>query len=195
MNLIKYRYLEPIFARGALPQEQARFRRVDDEFRTIMLGISKDTRVAALTDVPGLKDTLHTLLDQLERCQKALRYLFSFNFLKKSFFFSFLFFTYFVCSDFLEEKRSRFPRFYFIGDDDLLEILGQAQNPAVIQTHLKKLFAGIHSVDFSEDSKKITAMKSLQGEVVPFSSPVVITDQVEGKIHLSFVNEHIINVF
>lgn len=62
----------------------------------------------------------------------------------------------------------------------MLEILGQAQNPAVIQTHLKKLFAGIHSVDFSEDSKKIIAMKSLQGEVVPFSSPVVVTDQVEG---------------
>lgn len=32
------------------------------------------------------------------------------------------------------------PRFYFLGDDDLLEILGQAQNPAVIQSHLKKLF-------------------------------------------------------
>lgn len=58
-------------------------------------------------------------------------------------------------SDFLEEKRSRFPRFYFIGDDDLLEILGQAQNPTVIQSHLKKLFAGIHSVTFSEDRKQI----------------------------------------
>ena len=43
-----------------------------------------------------------------------------------------------------QEKRSLFPRFYFIGDDDLLEILGQATNPSVIQTHLKKLFAGIH---------------------------------------------------
>jgi Dynein heavy chain, N-terminal region 2 len=62
----------------------------------------------------------------------------------------------------------------------LLEILGQAQNPAVIQTHLKKLFAGIHSVDFSEDSKKIVTMKSLQGEVVPLSNPVFVTDQVEG---------------
>lgn len=41
-----------------------------------------------------------------------------------------------------QEKRSAFPRFYFIGDDDLLEILGQATNPTVIQSHLKKLFAG-----------------------------------------------------
>lgn len=45
-------------------------------------------------------------------------------------------------SIFLQEKRSAFPRFYFIGDDDLLEILGQSTNPLVIQSHLKKLFAG-----------------------------------------------------
>ena len=57
---------------------------------------------------PGLGDTLKTMLDQLERCQKAL-------------------------ADFLEQKRSAMPRFYFIGDDDLLEILGQAKNPTVIQ--------------------------------------------------------------
>ncbi len=36
-------------------------------------------------------------------------------------------------ADFLEQKRSAMPRFYFIGDDDLLEILGQAKNPVVIQ--------------------------------------------------------------
>lgn len=72
-----------------------------------------------------------------------------------------------------------FPRFYFIGDDDLLEILGQATNPTVIQSHLKKLFAGIHNVVFDEGCKKITAMMSIEGEQVLLKRPVTITAEVE----------------
>lgn len=72
-----------------------------------------------------------------------------------------------------------FPRFYFIGDDDLLEILGQATNPLVIQTHLKKLFAGIHSVEFDADKTHIMAMKSLDGEVVNLRNKIQITNKVE----------------
>src|SRR6218665_3575577 len=79
----------------------------------------------------------------------------------------------------MQEKRSLFPRFYFIGDDDLLEILGQATNPAVIQTHLKKLFAGIHSVQFDDDKSHILAMKSLDGEVVPLRNKIQINPKVE----------------
>lgn len=79
----------------------------------------------------------------------------------------------------MQEKRSIFPRFYFIGDEDLLEILGQSTNPLVIQSHLKKLFAGIHNVDFDEENKKILAMKSIDGEVVLLSNPVLITENVE----------------
>lgn len=82
-------------------------------------------------------------------------------------------------SDFLEEKRAKFPRFYFIGDDDMLEILGQSSNPSVIQTHLKKLFAGIHSVHFAEGNKKIISMCSSDGEVVNLVKHVTITDEVE----------------
>ena len=44
---------------------------------------------------------------------------------------------------FLEEKRSVFPRFYFIGDEDLLEILGQAKKPAVIQVRHPMLFVAL----------------------------------------------------
>ena len=58
-----------------------------------------------------------------------------------------------------------FPRFYFIGDDDLLQILGQASKPAVIQTHMKKLFAGIYNVNFDEENKHIVSMNSIEGRV------------------------------
>ena len=74
-----------------------------------------------LVEMPGIGEILDMLIEQLERCQNAL-------------------------AAYLEEKRAKFPRFYFLGDDDLLEILGQARNPSVIQTHLKKLFQGLHKV-------------------------------------------------
>ncbi|XP_055895255.1 cytoplasmic dynein 2 heavy chain 1-like isoform X1 [Biomphalaria glabrata] len=150
----KWVYLEPIFGRGALPKEQGRFKRVDDDFRAIMRDVNRDNRVLSLVNQSGLRNLLVTMLDQLQRCQKSL-------------------------NEFLEEKRSLFPRFYFIGDDDLLEILGQATNPTVIQSHLKKLFAGIHSVDFDEDNSHIVAMKSLDGEVVPLKRKVKVTSDVE----------------
>ncbi|XP_058542508.1 cytoplasmic dynein 2 heavy chain 1 isoform X7 [Neofelis nebulosa] len=150
----KWVYLEPIFGRGALPKEQTRFSRVDEDFRSIMSDIKKDNRVTTLTTHAGIRNSLLTILDQLQRCQKSL-------------------------NEFLEEKRSTFPRFYFIGDDDLLEILGQSTSPSVIQSHLRKLFAGINSVCFDEESKHITAMKSLEGEVVPFKNKVLISNNVE----------------
>ena len=49
----------------------------------------------------------------------------------------------------------------------------------MIQSHLKKLFAGIHNVAFDEGYKNIVAMKSLDGEVVPLKKPVTITPEVE----------------
>lgn len=78
-----------------------------------------------------------------------------------------------------------FPRFYFLGDDDLLEILGQSTKEQVIQAHLKKLFAGIHTVVFDDDGKNIMAMKSLEGEVVQLCKPVGLTQKVEVGPHVS----------
>ncbi|XP_041850617.1 cytoplasmic dynein 2 heavy chain 1 [Melanotaenia boesemani] len=157
LNAIQRRwvYLEPIFGRGALPREEARFKRVDEDFRCIMSDIQRDNRVVSLSSRAGIRNSLVTILDQLQRCQKSL-------------------------NEFLEEKRSAFPRFYFIGDDDLLEILGQATNPSVIQSHLKKLFAGIHSVVFDEQCQHIIAMCSLEGEVVQLRNVVRISSLVEG---------------
>ena len=35
----KWVYLEPIFGRGALPREQGRFKRVDDDFRYVLWNV------------------------------------------------------------------------------------------------------------------------------------------------------------
>ncbi|RYE85305.1 MAG: hypothetical protein EOO65_00675 [Methanosarcinales archaeon] len=68
-------YLEPIFNRGALPSEQARFKRVDEQFREIMSKIGGNPIAYTLSDnltFPNLLENLATMLEQLDRCQRAL---------------------------------------------------------------------------------------------------------------------------
>jgi dynein heavy chain 2 len=68
----KWVYLEPIFGRGALPKEQPRFKGVDKDFRDIMSDVSKDTRVISLISSKDISNKLKNMVDQLQRCQKAL---------------------------------------------------------------------------------------------------------------------------
>ena len=48
----KWVYLEPIFGRGALPHEKARFKMVDEEFIAIMNGVGDDPRVCQVVNTP-----------------------------------------------------------------------------------------------------------------------------------------------
>jgi dynein heavy chain 2 len=152
----KWVYLEPIFSRGSLPSEANRFTKLDREFKNIMDFIAKSPKVAGVSEIAGLDKSLNLILEQLEVCQAAL-------------------------NSFLENKRNKFPRFYFLGDEDLLEILGQADNPKVIKLHLKKLYAGIYNVEFTpqQDKLLVSAMISSIGESVKLDQPVVITGVLE----------------
>jgi len=47
---------------------------------------------------------------------------------------------------YMESKRHVFPRFYFISNCELLEILGNSKNSESIQPHLKKLFTNVYSI-------------------------------------------------
>ena len=145
-------YLEGIFTGSAdlphlLPQETQRFSSISSEFLSIMKKVARAPLVLDVITIPGVQRNLERLGDLLAKIQKAL-------------------------GEYLERERSAFPRFYFVGDEDLLEIIGNSKAIGKLQKHFKKMFAGVHGLILSDDEKIIKGVTSKEGEVLHFSTPV-----------------------
>jgi dynein heavy chain 1 len=147
-------YLEGVFTSNAdikyqLPQETQKFQSVNNEFVTLMRKVQKNPVAFEVINIHNILGTLERLNDLLIKIQKSL-------------------------GEYLEKQRNAFPRFYFVGDEDLLEIIGNSDDPDKIQKHLKKMFAGISSLQIGENHHLITGMISREGETVQFVNSVNI---------------------
>ncbi|XP_026830590.1 dynein heavy chain 12, axonemal-like [Ooceraea biroi] len=71
-----------------------------------------------------------------------------------------------------------FPRFFFLSDDELLEIIVQSKHVQAVQPHLKKCFENIRELRFEVDLR-IIGMYSAEYEEVTLRPPICPKGNVE----------------
>lgn len=145
-------YLEPIFSSEdimrQMPQEGKRFQNVNKLWKEVMQRVSEDPHVVIVFEMESLVDRLKSANSDLELVQKGL-------------------------NQYLEVKRLFFPRFFFLSNDEMLEILSETRDPLRVQPHLKKCFEGVAALKFDEQ-QNILGMYSSQKEYVKFNELISV---------------------
>ncbi|CAK8985449.1 unnamed protein product [Durusdinium trenchii] len=138
----KWMYLESIFLDSEdismqLPEQAKQFGRCHKNYVKIMQMTQASPQVLSACCQDGRLEEFKGLTSEFDRIQKSL-------------------------TDYLDTKRSAFPRFYLISDDELLSILGTSDAQAV-QPHMLKLFDNCKTLEFSR-GKTVVGMYSDEGE-------------------------------
>lgn len=146
-------YLHGVLGRAdmvhLLPVEVARFQSISGEFLALLKKAAKAPHVLDVVQLPGVRPTLERLAELLHRLQTAL-------------------------GEYLEKERARFPRFYFVGDDDLLEMLGLGSDVRQASTHLPAMWAGLGRVHL--DGRRIVRIETTAGELLDLDAPIEVRD-------------------
>jgi dynein heavy chain len=157
----KWNSLEAIFLgsadiRAKLPDDTDRFITIDTDFKELMAAVVSTPNVIEACTAEGRAKALSTMMAGLEQCERSL-------------------------NQYLETKRRRFPRFYFLSNASLLDILSNGHTPQNVQKHLGDCFDNIKTLTYVAEegsepgpdqkfSRVATHMNSKEGaEHVPFS--------------------------
>lgn len=157
--------LEPLFlraedVRNKLGEEYNKFKELDMKFKEEMK-IAYDFNIMIDVCTDERKVTLVDLTKTIEHCEQALE-------------------------NYLDDKKKLFPRFYFLSNDTLLNMLSYGEYPNIINRNVKDCFDGIKSWAMTEVNDKnksdvVLGMLSAENdEEVWFEEPYKCTGLVEG---------------
>ena len=141
--------LESVFMGGdiakQMPTEAKKFAKIDKDWSKMMATSLHTGKVVESTGNEGLKATLPVMYAELEKCQKSLE-------------------------GYLEQKRNKFPRFFFVSNPGLLAILSQGSDPTSMNDHYEKVFDAVETVDHNIKDKTLIEAMNGDDQKVPFSS-------------------------
>lgn len=160
-------YLEPIFGSkdmsSQMQAEAKKFSEVDADIRKMISIVYESKSVLA---VACSEMSIAYFVQCNEGCEKILRSL----------------------RHYLEVKRTIFPRFYFLSDDEMLDLQSHTQNPRSVQKQLHKCFPAVATVMFSDDNCVI-GLRSLEKEelrlvdsIIPKLSLEIWLNQIESSM-------------
>jgi dynein heavy chain, axonemal len=146
-------YLLPIFTSkdivSQMPEQGRMFTQVDNIYKRYMVAVVNDSNVMSIASQPGLLEAMSESNQILERVLIGV-------------------------SNYLEKKRLYFPRFFFLSNDEMLEILSETKDPLRVQPHLSKCFEGIQRLNFNSELEALS-MISVEKENVKFLDKVSTT--------------------
>lgn len=141
--------LEPIFMHSAdikanLHETAKKFEGVNDNFKAVVEEFQSSETVIEACVVDGRVPMLKEMIGLMNECKREL-------------------------DAYLDEKKKKFPRFYFIANQTLLDILSKGNNPAEVAKYMMDCFCGLKTVKFeSEGSTFTSGMISVDAETVPW---------------------------
>ncbi|XP_049633509.1 dynein axonemal heavy chain 14 [Suncus etruscus] len=153
--------LEPIFnsseIQRQLPEETKLFSKVVSSWKDIMLKIQNKLNALRIVVSIGVYGILKSCGANLEYIKKKLE-------------------------DYLDIKRMIFPRFYFLSNAELLDILANSKNPESVQPHLIKCFQNINQLRLWKQEIGPPAVKmfiSAEGEALVLPTKIRLRSAVE----------------
>ena len=161
-----WQYLEPLFiqsdeVRKELPKDAKRFEGIDKEVRVLLKEAETTKNVLNSCNAEGLLGKLEDLEKRLDTCMKSL-------------------------DEFLAAKQREFPRFYFVSDADLLDILSNGEKPRKVVAHVTKVFLSTSGVTLTDENDPNTGRPSatlfkagVGKEELEFHKPVPMVGKAE----------------